>query len=227
MKKVKYIILLLCATVASGSCSQDDYIQYDDNLASVRFVYTAAGNDSIVYSFALHPDVEEDIVEIPLQLIGLTSSLAREFGVEVVDKESTAKENVDFLIEESVLPAQALEGSLKVRVKKTLGLNGKDLTVKFHLCGNENFVAAPINESMFRIVLTNKLAEPKGWPFGNYSPIKHEFVIKVTGVATDYDRWTTADRVYWTGKLNVALYEYNKTHPDNPLKDENGMLVTF
>ena len=57
--------------------------------------------------------------------------------------------------------------------------------------------------------------------------MKHQFVIKVTGIATDYNKWNNSDRIYYTGILVKALYEYNKEHPGEPLKDENGLLVTF
>lgn len=227
MKRLIYIIYLLTVICVLGACTKDDYLQYDVNMASVRFVYPAYGNDSTVYSFALHPGQEEGEVTIPVKLIGLASSSIREFGVDVVKEQSTAIENEDFVIVDRTLQADSIKGVLKVKVKKTTSLDSHDLSVTFRLSGNSEFSAAPINESTYKIVLTNQLTKPVGWPFGEYSRIKHEFVISVTGVGTDYDKWSTSDRIYWTGKLNEALYEYNKEHPDNPLRDENGMLITF
>ena len=213
--------------VLLGGCQKDDYLEYNPNYASLRFVYSASGNDSIVYSFALHPDMEEDVVEIPFKLVGLVSAINREVKAEVVSTETTAKENEHFVIESCELPAEAMNGALKVRVKKTDELDTRNLYVVLRLCGNNHFVAAPINEDTYKIVLTNQLTEPTGWPFGEYSRVKHQFVIKVTGVATDYNKWNLSDRIYYTGMLVDALYEYNKQHPGNPLKDENGLLVTF
>ena len=139
----KYFIykygLLLSVWIALGcsSCQKDDYVQYDAGYASLRFIYEADGNDSIVYSFALHPDKEEDIV------------------------------------------------------------------------------------------LTNHLSAPTGWPFGDYSRIKHQFVIQVLGIATDYDKWSTSEVIHYTSVMIDALYEYNKAHPGEPLTDENGLVITF
>jgi ABC-type oligopeptide transport system substrate-binding subunit len=39
--------------------------------------------------------------------------------------------------------------------------------------------------------------------------------------------YTGSDRIYYTNVLVDALYQYNKQHPGEPLKDENGLLVTF
>ena len=226
MKHISFLWFMMLI-ILLGSCQKDDYLDYNPDYASLRFVYSANGNDSIVYSFALHPDLSEDIVEIPFKLVGLVSSVSREVKAEVITAGTTAKENDHFVIEPCELPAEAMTGTLKVRVKKTNELDAKDLYVVLRLCGNDYFAAAPINEDTFKIVLTNQLAEPTGWPFGEYSRIKHQFVIKVTGVATDYNQWNLSDRIYYTNVLVDALYQYNKQHLGEPLKDENGLLVTF
>ena len=226
--KLLYIAALTCVTSAFlGSCNQNDYLQYDESRASVEFAYPSYGNDSIVYSFALHPGVEEDIVKIPLRLIGLASAQDREIGVETIEKESTAKAGTDYMIERSKFKANAYVDSLVVRVKKSAEVETKDLMVRFRLCGNSQFTAAPINAETFRIILTSELAQPTGWPFGDYSVIKHKFVIQTIGIATDYDKWSTSDLVHYKSVLSQALYEYNKAHPDDFLKDENGNLITF
>ena len=227
MKQMLFLSLFLSFIIMGTSCQKDDYLQYDSNYASLRFVYSASGNDSIVYSFALHPDVEEGLVEVPFKLIGLATPANRVVNVEVVNTGTTAKENDNFIIENCELPADAIEGNLKVRVKKTDNLNTQNLSLVVRLCENNYFSTAPIDEDTYRIVLTNQLIKPTGWPFGEYSSVKHQFVIKVTGIATDYNKWNNSDRIYYTGILVKALYEYNKEHPGEPLKDENGLLVTF
>lgn len=226
--KTLYIVLLACLTsVMLNSCDQNDYLQYDENQAYVGFAYPSYGNDSIVYSFALHPNVEEDIVKVPMRLFGYAVTQDREVGVEVIESESTAKEGVDFVIEQKRMEANAYKDSLIVKIKKSAEVETKDLVVKLRLCGNDLFAAAPIDAETFRIILTSKLTEPTGWPFGDYSVIKHKFVIQTIGIATGYEKWSISDRIRYQGILTKALYEYNKAHPDDPLKDENGMLITF
>jgi hypothetical protein len=225
---MKYSIIgLFVLLVLTVSCSQDDYLRYDTDTASLRFVYSSYGNDSTVFSFGLHPDVEEAVVEVPVQLIGLASSEAREVGVEVLTDQTTAVENRDYVIERSELDADSITGSLKVRVIKNSELDNGNKVVTVRLCSNSYFSAAPINYATFRIVVTNELAEPVGWPFDDYSRVKHEFVILHTGVANYYNKWSTSELVYWKGVLINALYEYNKAHPGEPLTDENGLIVTF
>lgn len=226
--KTLYILLLACLTsVTLNSCNQNDYLQYDENQAYVGFAYPSYGNDSIVYSFALHPNVEEDIVKVPIKLFGYAASQDREVGVEVIESESTAKDGVDFVIEQKRMEANAYKDSLIVKIKKSAEVETKDLVVKLRLCGNDLFAAAPIDTESFRIILTSQLTEPTGWPFGDYSVIKHKFVIQTIGIATGYEKWSISDSIRYQGILTQALYEYNKAHPNDPLKDEDGMLITF
>ena len=166
-------------------------------------------------------------MEIPFKLIGLPIGEIRQVGHEIVKEETTARENEHFKIESSELAADSLRGTLKIKVIKTPELEEHNLTVAFRLCENENFKAAPINENTFSIVLTNHLSEPTGWPFGDYSRIKHQFVIQVLGIATDYDKWSTSEVIHYTSVMIDALYEYNKAHPGEPLTDENGLVITF
>lgn len=224
---IGYISLFLLMTVFWGSCEKDGYVKYETDYASLRFEYTAVGNDSIVYSFALHPDEKEGVVKIPFKLIGMAVSQNRTVGIEIVRDKTTAKEGEDFEIVRRTLSADSIVDSLQIKVKKTAKLDESSLCIVLRLCSNEHFAETPINGDTYRIVMSNILVEPVGWPFGEYSRIKHQFVIKVTGVATDYDKWNTSDRIYYTSMLNQALYEYNKEHPGKPLRDENGLPVTF
>ena len=111
----KYGLLLsVLIAIGCGSCQKDNYVQYDAGYASLRFIYAAEGNDSIVYSFALHPDKQEDIVEIPFKLVGLAVGQVREIGVEVVKEETTAQEN-DMKIEWILCPFCGSKTRLKIR----------------------------------------------------------------------------------------------------------------
>ena len=166
-------------------------------------------------------------MEIPFKLVGLAVGQARKIGVEVVKEETTAKENDHFVIETSELPADSIKGVLTIKVKKTPELEDHNLVATFRLCDNENFAAAPIHENTYKIVLTNRLTRPTGWPFGEYSRIKHQFVIQTLGIGTDYDQWSASESIYYRSIMINALYEYNKAHPGEPMLDENGLVVTF
>ena len=219
--------MLIGAALAliAGSCT-DKYMEYDQNLAALGFVYTNA-SDSTVYSFVLHPGTTEGEIEVPFRLMGYPMPTDRTVGVEVDQAHSTAVEGKDFAIEPSILQADSVYGIIKVKVMKTAELDQKDLTATIKLKANESFAEPPVNEARYRILITNQLTKPDQWPFNEYSRVKHEFVIQVTGIGTGYGNWNGQQLVYWTGVLINALYEYNNSHPGNPLKDENGRLVTF
>lgn len=204
----------------------DTYMEFDKNLAALGFEY-GKSSDSIVYSFVLHPETTEGELKIPFRLMGFPMSTDRIVGVETDKIQSTAVEGKDFVIEPSVLQADSVKGVIKVKVMKTTELDRGELTATIRLRANESFSDPPVNQAKFRVILTNRLAQPTDWPFDEYSKVKHEFVIKVTGVGTDYKNWSGQELIYWTGVLIHELYEYNKNHPGNPLRDENGRLVTF
>lgn len=208
-------------------CKQDDYLEYPSGLASVRFAYSSWGNDSTVYSFALHPGVNSDIVKIPVQLIGYAADADRDINIVPVAESSTAQLGTDYTIERAVLAAQTYNDSITIRVNKTAALDNGDLVATFKLEANSSFADAPVNYAQFRVILTNQLSEPTGWPFGDYSVIKHQFVIQTIGIATGYENWSASDVIRYRRLLTEALYEYNKAHPDNPLRDENGLLISF
>ncbi|MEY8686717.1 DUF4843 domain-containing protein [Bacteroides sp. AN502(2024)] len=224
MKRLGYAISLLLLLIG---CTKDNYLQYDTKVASLRFVYSSGVKDSTVYSFGLHPGMQEDVVEVPFGLIGLSSSEPRKVAVEVVKEKTTAIENSEFVIEPCMLPADAVTGSIRIKVRRSDNLDGNGKVVALRLRANDYFEEAPVDRSMFRIIITNELTEPVGWIFNEYSRIKHEFVILHTGVATNYNKWSTSEQIYWKGILIKALYEYNKAHPGKPLIDENGLIITF
>lgn len=226
MRRFTFLVSALSLLLLAIGCAQDGYLHYDTETASLRFA--ASGNDSTVYSFRLHPGETEGMVEVPVQLIGLSAPHAREISVEVVSDMSDAIENTDFAIQHSEIMADSIRGVLKVLVKKTDVLDNESRRLTLRLCPNEYFESAPVNQSLFTIVLNNELLHPEGWIFGEYSQVKHEFVILHTGVATDYySLWSNSEKLWWKSRLIDALYEYNLAHPGDPLKDENGVLISF
>ena len=230
MKRTKllYIIVVNALVCILSTACRKEYPQFDSGFASVRFVYNQAREDSTVYSFALHPNIGEGVVEIPLRIIGLPQSVSREVGIEI-DREKSTAATENFFIEKCEIAQDMLMGTLRVIVRKTKDLDNKPSIISLRLCENNFFSAAPINESHFRIILTNSLVRPADWPkeFGIYSSVKPKFVIQLTQKGTDYKEWNAQELIYYIGLLNKALYEYNKNHPGEPLTDENGLAVTF
>lgn len=210
-----------------ANCEKDKYLQFDTSVSSLRFVYPQIGQDSIIYSFGLHPGVDEDAIIIPFKLIGIPAPIEKEVLIEIVKEKTNAIEKEDFTIASCSLATDSINGHVEVYIKRMNERENVRKVITLRLHKNHYFTDAPINESEFRIILTDELAKPSGWIFDEYSRVKHEFIILHTGVAANYDQWSASEQIYWKGKLIKALYEYNKSHPGKPLTDENGLVVTF
>ena len=74
-----YVVYMLLGGGVFASCGKE-YKVYDANLAAVRFNLGNAP-DSMVYSFALMPGVEEDTVKIPVRILGFTVPQNRKMNV--------------------------------------------------------------------------------------------------------------------------------------------------
>lgn len=218
----------MCLTILGilSSC-KDDFMEFDKNMSSVRFVYEKGQGDSITYSFALNTNVVDKSIKIPLNIIGTTKSFDRKVNIQINTEETTAKENYNYFLQECIIPAESTSGELIVKLFEKEFVD--ELKIVLFIGSNNDFTNGPINESKIKIILTNNLSKPSDWPgpFGDYSLVKHKFIIEVTGKGSNYNEWTAAQIIYYIGELNKALYEYNKVHPGNPLTDENGLVVTF
>lgn len=226
------MVILLVTGFIFTSCEKD-YQVYDSDLAAVRLnLENFTDNaDSLVFSFALRPGVIEDTVAIPVKILGFTSSVSRSVKMLVDAKKTTAVEGEDFVLEACQIAADSVNGQQRVIVRRKDKLNAKDICIALEIADSPDLTAGPVDERCFRIILSNQLMKPSDWvqQFGEYSRVKHEFVIKVTGQGTDYDSWNR-DYIlvtYYVQLLNKALAEYNNAHPDDPLVDENGIPVSF
>lgn len=219
--------ILFCSLVSS--CEKPSEV-YNSELAAVRFFLDGAA-DSTVYSFALHPGIGEDTLQIPVQILGFTTSQSRQVKVVADNRKMTAIEGNDFDLMPCVIPADSIGGVQKVIIRKTAELNNEDRWISLKLTDSPDLAAGPVNELDYRIILTNQLIKPSDWlsQFGEYSRVKHEFVIKVTGKGTNYAEWKYQYQflTYYIGLLNNALYDYNNAHPGHPLVDENGIPIEF
>lgn len=225
-RKIGFILCFVALLVAS--CTKD-YLKYDSELTAIKFNYKTNLEDSLIYSFALHPGLLKDTVKIPVQIIGFTASEDRPIALTVDETKSSAKLHDDFELLPSFIESKKLTGDVKVLIKKRDQMLGKALVISLKLKDNESFKSNVQGMSNFRIILTDQLARPSDWPnsFGDYSKVKHEFVIKTIQIGTDYYKINAQQMIYYLGVLTNALYEYNKANPGNPLKDETGRLVTF
>ena len=127
------------------------------------------------------------------------------------------------------IPANEIDGQLRVVVRNAPELEKGEVRLRLRITDSPDLAAGPENERDYRIILTGRLTRPSDWlkQFGDYSVVKHRFIIEVTGKGTYYKEWKWAVVMHNIRLLNDALYKYNNSHPGKPLTDENGIPVTF
>src|SRR5690606_13927682 len=107
----------------------------------------------------------------------------------------------------------------------------------FRVAANEHFLTGEPTNLWRKVEFTDRLSQPASWDawmtqyrLGNYSTVKHQFMIQETGQLWDQDFIASlmsdlALLGYWTSVIKVALIDYNNQNPNNLLTDEFGELV--
>jgi hypothetical protein len=102
------------------------------------------------------------------------------------------------------------------------------------LIESADFKPGVVEQNHFLLKWNDVLSKPKNWDaeltefFGTYSLTKYRFIIDTLGIASfSASGMSWAELNNYKIKLRTALNEYNQAHPGNPLKDENGQLVSF
>lgn len=176
--------LLTCLLYVS--CSENEHGTYSGESA-VYFSETSA-DDSLQYSFASGLKTE-DVVKIPVRIIGASTGTARSiaFGV---DAASTAVEGVHYkaLPPQVTLPAGQVETSIDVTVLDgDPKLETEVVELILRLNANEDFVPGFPEKCSARLLITKQLVKPSYWDFplslyyGSYSRTKHRLCIQMQG----------------------------------------------
>lgn len=231
MNMYKYLILLLLAVTLFTACEKD-YQAYDAGLKAVCFDLHEFTNDvdSLSYSFVLKPGIEFDTIKIPVVITGFTSSQDRTVRVVADVDKNTAEADVDYKILPCVIPANQTTGIQCINIYKTDNSKEHPITIALQIAASVDFVPGALTQRNFRIILINKLIRPSDWraELGDYSEVKHQFIIEVTGMGTGYGALGRDTKfIYFMGTLYEALNKYNNAHPGEPMVDENGVPVTF
>lgn len=230
MKRIILYAIIFSLIGLGFTACEKDYQVYDADLEAVCFNLEQLNNgaDSLVYSFAFTPSVYVDTVDLPLQLLGFSATRDRIVNIIVDEKHSTAQQGGEYELLSARIPANSVNGLLQVKVSKTDRIAHEDVYVTLRITTSEDLVPGPVSQREIRLFISNQLTQPNGWPdqFGDYSRVKHQFCVEVLGKGADYTGdWALL--TYYLNRLNQALYEYNSVHPTAPLRDENGVLISF
>ncbi|WP_406826189.1 DUF4843 domain-containing protein [Pedobacter sp. KACC 23697] len=235
---MKYLTILFLLVFAIG-CKKDDIPTFEGRDGISFFIDYYENPDSTNYSFALQPTAKtKDTIFIKMRLVGKPSSVARGIKLKALPG-STARPNIDYILPEVKLPANALFVNYPLVIFNTPEM----LTQNFQLVlgvdpGSELVPGAPgiavdlsKNLSKMKVNITNQLIEPDYWQnlsffFGNFSVVKFKFMIKVTGL-TNFDPQVVGFSDIFLIQVNLkkALSDYVQLN--GPLIDEFGNQITF
>jgi hypothetical protein len=184
--------------------------------------------DSIVYSFALFPELDRDTILLPLRISGNRTTGERRFRVRVVDSSTTAQANLHYqpLEEQYLVPAGA--GVVKVPViifNTDTALMNKMVRIKFRLESTDDLGVGLQHWDTLRLMFSNRLEKPVWWDpwsgeLGPYSRVKHELFIRTSGTTelppNTSDATTTPRVLYYTRRFRSFLNEPLQWVQDNP-----------
>lgn len=254
MKKILTILICCGGFVA---CKKEELKTYTEKARiyldlSKATIYTprpgsTAGNIVVNFGTKLG-SVVTDTITLRLTVTGHASDKERTFTFSRNQAAGDAKEGTDFEIlnKTFVIAAGKYDSTIKVVLKRTLEMRLHDAVFGYGLKANDNFELGLENDTLAFVTSTSQnirlsglkftvrdvVTKPANWDsfiktyFGTYSDVKYRFVIdvlKVFQIASSTSKRTMDTH---KSKLVAALNTYNATHPE-PLKDENGQLVTF
>ena len=235
MKKMKLMILLLAVIGMFTACENDKFYFQDDARVRIEGPYEwAVGTDSLTFSFAAYPSqVQEQGMEMKLYVMGEAAATDRTAKL-AIDRTLTTANDDQYIFPETVtIPAGKLEAPFIVTLKRA-DLTSGTVSLYFRIVETNDFKVGVIEQNHFCIKWNDTLSKPKNWDtellefFGEYSLVKYRFIIDTIGFGE-----FSATSMSWSELTNykiimkTALDEYNDAHPGEPLKDENGLLVTF
>ena len=119
-------------------------------------------------------------------------------------------------------------------MKRSTLLQEKSVKLYIKVQPSNDFAPGVNEENHILVIWNDMVSKPTNWDeleefFGDYSTTKYRFMIAnaggITGFDTDAMSW--AELQSYKIKFVNALNKYNEEHPDAPLRDENGVFVTF
>lgn len=246
------VILLLFAIGCEKEKVQtflgEDRIQFAKASSNTSVAY----EENLGFSFAGKGAITEHEMIIPLVIAGRTASVDRQVAIEVVPEKTTAQEGIDYIIEESYIPAGANQGHVKIKLLNTKALETETKSLSVRLVANDNFQEGLQKQLVSTISFYNYLVMPPNWSLvsrslGDYSLVKHEFILfylDIPSIAFTADPkeedlenhlYSTTTVGYFRIQLrsilrdlNAGIIEPKENDPFTyPLKDEKGIDVVF
>lgn len=224
------------------SCEQEGVTMYEES-PTVYF-----GETYRSYTFVENIDrikIGFDTIKLPLQISGSAVDRDREVIMEAVTDDTlhTAEVNM-FSIGKGRIEANEYKGYIPLRVNYLQVLDDSVYQIRLRLVANKDFPGVDLYGYTFTVYLTNKITQPSNWSriknyFGPYSNSWYRFILEITGLNSipywstngsidknnpDPEKWTMTlyEVKAYAAMVKIALEDYNRKHPQDPLRHEDG-----
>ena len=219
------LILFLLIIIACVGCRKEETTTYGSS-DNVYFDFDPAttDRDSIIYTFAYTPGLEQDTVFLPVRVSGMRADMNRSFGVRVDDARTTAVAGSHYEPLQQNYSVPADSGALLLPVvllNSDPALSERSVVLTLQLSAADLGIA-DTSIVTARIVFSNKLEKPVWWEMwlgGYYSQVKHELFLISSGT-TDLtlSGLDAPTNLYHTGKLASFLNDPFTWVEQNPEK---------
>lgn len=235
MKIAKILIASALSALLWTACENDSFYYQDEARARIVGPYEWALNtDSLEFSFASSPsNVLEKGMDMTLYVMGTAAATDRTVNLEVVADKSTASSSHYAFPAQVTIPAGKLSANFAINLKRTSDLEAKKVQLYIKVAQSADFKPGVNEQNHFLLRWSDILSKPKNWDdltefFGVFSMTKYRFIIDTLGIAEfSINSMTWGELNNYKIRMKTALTAYNESHPGNPLKDENGQLVSF
>ncbi len=265
MKNKILTYLILAVIIATLSACEKSLEVYDagnglifyDEVASYE---TAVDTITISYSFIYAGSaVTQDTIWVDVETIGNLSDVDRTISIEQIETTGTnAVAGTHYIAfdDVSLAPYYVVEAgqtmaSIPVVLLRDASLKTEDVTLLMQIQKNDDFTLTRPDRNTLKIIYSDQIAQPTNWAFyatyifGDYGPVKHQWLIDTTGNKWDYDylydelgftetgynsNYDPAYLTYLEEYLTRKLAEYNTERTNqglDVLMEEDGTIVSF
>lgn len=250
MKKILIIIISVYTLGSLTSCKEDIIPVFDstEHAVNVWFGDRRNPSDSLVYNYAFRPERPVDSIMFNASAMGVQEGKPYVFTLKAVGGDTARiKEGVHYRFGNYAVGNR--QATFPIYILRTKDFADKQLAITFAISNASETKAGAVEYSELKLVVRDRFEKPANWDvdvspygrlfnyFGVFSRAKFQFITDITGVPPLYrvrvaGAVASADEIYATqatdyrNTCRTELAIYNATHA-TPLKDENGIAITF
>lgn len=223
---MKNIIILLAAVMLMTACKKEQIPVFTSTENHIYFNLAPYGfQDSMIYSFAYHPERAKDTVWVPVRISGNRVGNTLTYSAKIIDSSTTGMVNKHYepLKGTYTFPANAGTSRMPVILYSVdTMLFKRSYAVTIQLLPGDTLGTAFAQENTVRIVFSNRLEKPYWWdkcPQGPYSIVKHQlFRLSATTEDVTTNSLDVPIRLYYSDRFNALLTSPETWIANNPDK---------